>query len=163
MKNRIISFLILIILLSSCGNAYNSIEIDNLSDMPNVEQANYDVEILYTYQIDTIVNNPLNFEDYYSKDSVYLIFETLFDDNNILIKADKRVVFNSKITTNSSTGTAKQINVGNIKSLKDIQISINNGPLIYIDMYYKDVNIIGVRYVGKKVKVLLYREMPFYD
>ena len=150
------NYLFVLLFLLSCNG-----KVDNKSVIK--KDISYDYEVLYNYE-----GKENKSDDKYrfklSSDTLYIILESIFNNDRLMIKTDKIDVFNGTINTNPTTGTCpNNIIVGDINNIKSLFVRINNGPKISIELIRKDHNIIGIRKSDKKVKVIFYKSVPRFE
>jgi len=146
---------LLLFLFMACSNPKN----EGIKKEKNIS---YDYEVLYGYQGKKNFKND-KYRYKISFDTLYILIESGFENDLITITSNKKCVLKEKVSTNHSSGLAKEIKFGNIADLKNICFRINSGPLITIELIKKEHNIIGIRKQKHKISVVFYKKIPLFD
>ena len=121
----------------------------------------YDYEVLYRYQGEENIKDD-KYRQKLSPDTLYMIFESEFHNDVLVVYSNSTNVFDDKINTEPSSGLAKELKF-HFKDLSNLSFNINNGPLINIELLRKDHNIVGVRKENKKISVVFYKKVPTFE
>lgn len=143
---------IVFLVLSSCRNG---IDIKKHS-------SNYDILISYNfYKIDSANRRDYLDNKYLRDGNLYLVFESNFHQDTIDIEVNGKQKLTEIISTDPSTGVARQIKFENINKIKNIGIRINNGKeaLLEIDT----MNFFMIEFSDKLLKINVPKSVPFYD
>lgn len=133
-------------------------EVQHQSDTESI----YDIEILYTYpERDNIIPNQHFNEKYLNNGKLYLHFETHFDNDSVLIEKNGKVLHEKNITTDASTGVAWTVEIDNIKEVKNISVSVNNGRKAFFEI--SKSNHISIDYRDTLLSVKFLSNVPYYD
>ncbi len=143
--------MILLFVFSSCTNEKK----DNL-------KAKYDIEILYTYKNRdfSIPNRHLN-ERFLNNGNLYLFFTNDFKNDTIRIRKNNELFTQKVITTERSTGLAEMIEIKNIKEIKNVAISLNNGKEAIFEI--SETNQIEIIFEENILKVKFLGNVPYFD
>jgi hypothetical protein len=148
---KLIIIMILLFVFSSCTNEKK----DNL-------KAKYDIEILYTYKNRdfSIPNRHLN-ERFLNNGNLYLFFTNDFKNDTIRIRKNNELFTQKVITTERSTGLAEMIEIKNIKEIKNVAISLNNGKEAIFEI--SETNQIEIIFEENILKVKFLGNVPYFD
>lgn len=98
-----------------------------------------------------------------NSDTLYLFFEHFFNSDTIDISLNGKLNQTLILNTNSSTGVAKQVKLGEIYSINKIEISKNNGLPLTIKLNQKSMNIWGIKYYNDTLEARYLKHVPTYD
>lgn len=132
---------------------------NNYLDTASSCQDIFDVEINYRYQLAD--ENNVNF----LTDSVFLLFESSFDNDRIEIIVDNDTLIIDSISTCEVTGLSNYYNLGLKQEVNYAIFRINRGPRVFLDFSLdnRNINSVGIRKRKNKIEVYYYRVMPrFY-
>lgn len=146
--------LIIIVLLQSCS----------MTKKPEIDRGSfcYDYEVLYNYQGKENIKED-KYRNRFSFDSLYVIVESNFKDDTLEIKQGNKVKVKDILKTEQSSGIASDYVFGAIGQINGLTMRINRGPFIYIDLFRKNNNLIGIRKDKDKVQVVFYKKVPRFD
>lgn len=148
------SLLVFLLFSVSCSSYNNEISKTNLDTV-------YDFEVLYRFQGEENIKDD-KYRYKISADSLYLIIESDFKNDSIIIETEKKEIYKGVVNTDPSSGVAKEIIIGGIKNIEDIIIKINSGQPISFALLKKEHNIIGIRKTENKVSILFYKKVPVF-
>jgi len=125
-------------------------------------KAKYDIEILYTYKNRdiSIPNRHLN-ERFLNNGNLYLFFTNDFKNDTIRIRKNNELFTQKVITTEGSTGLAEMIEIKNIKEIKNVAISMNNGKEAIFEI--SETNQIEIIFEENILKVKFLGNVPYFD
>ena len=144
-----------LLLLLACNNPQND-------RIKKEKRISYDYEILYRYQGEENLKDD-KYRYKVSPDTLYILLETGFKNDLITINTNKNFDLKETVSTNHSSGLAKEIKLGNITELNNLYFTINSGPLITVELIKKEYNIIGIRKLKHKISVVFYKKVPIFD
>lgn len=149
---RVIEIFIVFVILSSCRNG---------TDIKK-HSSNYDILISYNfYKIDSTYSRDHLDKRYLRDGNLYLIFENGFNQDTLDIDVDGKQKVKEIISTDPSTGAAKQIKFENIERIKNIGIRINNGKEALLEV--DTMNFFLIEFSEKLLKISVPKSVPFYD
>jgi hypothetical protein len=151
MKLRYI-FILLVVFISCTSPKKNNEEIGN--------RVLYDFEILYRYQLED--NNSNDLREKLSPDSLYFLIESYFQNDYIEISSVQKDIFKGEVNTESSSGVAHWLSIGNIEDINNLSIEINSGPIINFELVKKENNLIGIRKEENKISIVFYKKAPTF-
>ncbi len=150
MKNYL--FIIAITGLLSCSQHKESSK--------NSIKTYYDYEVLYNYQGKEIYKND-KYRNRLSSDSLYIIVEASFVNDTLEIKSHNKIAIKNIVNTEESSGIAADYVINH--NINNLDLRINNGPWICIDVSKKEYNIIGIRKESNKIQVIFYKKVPVFE
>ena len=92
-------------------------------------------------------------------DTTVIFFESHFNNDLVQVSVNNKEVFNGTVTTDKTLGYAKDVNLGSIKNISKVKISINKGKEVLLDKltcnyifinYTKD-SVVSVKFDNKFV------------
>ncbi|ADR23415.1 hypothetical protein MATR_27350 [Marivirga tractuosa] len=138
---------ILIAVLSGCSE-------------PATENQKYQVSVDYEYDMSRI-NRPSN---RLSKNTLYLFFEQIFEQDTIDIYLNTKKTSERKIiTTEDMLALADVFEFKNIEAIHSIKIRMNSGPILSINTENNEKNIWRVGFWSDTLRALPLRSPPIYD
>ncbi|HLN73814.1 MAG: hypothetical protein ACM3O8_14955 [Methylococcaceae bacterium] len=149
---RAVKIFLLFIVLSSCRNGIDT----------KKYSGNYDILISYNFYKTDSTNRRDYLDNKYLRDgNLYLVFESNFHQDTIFVKVNGKQKVAEIISTDPSTGVARQIKFENINNIKNVGIRINNGKeaLLEIDT----MNFFLIEFSDKLLKINVPKSVPFYD
>jgi hypothetical protein len=111
---------------------------------------------------DEIYDIKIDYQGFYSSDSLHLFIESDFEDDLVTIYVNHKVVISRKMTTIDQLGMAEYINLGDINSIQNIAFRINSGSLIYVEVDTSHT-IMALKYLNQIAHVKFLEDFPFYD
>jgi len=75
----------------------------------------------------------------------YILLESYFTNDSIIIMSEDSVIFSDKVKTDMSLGFGKKIKLGSVSDLSYFKVGINENPLIRLTVT-ADLNYIRVGY-----------------
>ncbi|MCT4601698.1 MAG: hypothetical protein N4A59_02180 [Marinifilum sp.] len=135
-----------------------------MTKKPEIDRGSfcYDYEVLYNYQGKENIKED-KYRNRFSFDSLYVIVESNFKDDTLEIKQGNKVKVKDILKTEQSSGIASDYVFGAIGQINGLTMRINRGPFIYIDLFRKNNNLIGIRKDKDKVQVVFYKKVPRFD
>ncbi len=146
-------YIILIFLLYGCSNHIKN----------KKHEKKYDVLILYNnYKKEdkTIGQNYLN-RKYLRDGNLYLIFESGFKNDTVEIEINNRKKLSEIISTEPSTGLAKEFILEKISKINTVGIRINNGKEAKLEI--DTMNFFLIKFKDSILKIRVPKNVPTYE
>ena len=122
----------------------------------------YDILISYNYcKNDKTYNREYLDNEYLRDGNLYLIFETNFDNDTLIYKLNREKEKTEIISTEPSTGVAKEIKIENIESINTVGIRINNGKEAVLEI--DTMNFFLITFSDTLLKVRVPKSVPTYE
>jgi len=94
-------------------------------------------------------------------DTVFLFFEGDFNKDTIDILLNHEIFLREIISTEPSTGLAKEVKIPNASEIASIEIGINMGRLAKVEID-KGIRILGVGFSLDNLRISVYSKFPRY-
>ena len=132
-----------------------------ISSKQNYE-SKYDIQILYNYyKSDSTFNREYLDKKYLRDGNLYLIFESNFNKDTLNISVNGTKGFSEIVTTEPSTGVAKEFRFENIETINTVSIRINNGKEAVIEI--DSMNFFLITFSDTLLKIRVPKNVPIYD
>ena len=123
---------------------------------------NYDIQILYNYyRYSKTFGRDYMDEKYLRDGKLYLIFETDFNNDTVEVLVNNKPKFKDIITTDPSTGTAKDYKFDNFHSIRTLGLRVNSGKLAMIEI--DTMNFFLVEFRDTILKIRVPKNVPVYE
>jgi hypothetical protein len=96
-------------------------------------------------------------------EKLYLFFETGYDSDTVSIWINKKKKDDIYISTNTRIGVAELIELDDINSINDFEISRNHGPKASVDLENKTLNKWAINFFRDTLKVTTLKYGPCYE
>lgn len=96
-------------------------------------------------------------------EKLYLFFETEYHSDTISIWVNKKKKDEIYISTNNKIGLAELIELDDINSISDFEVSKNNGPKASVDLENKTLNKWAINFFDDTLRVTTLKYGPCYE
>ena len=125
-------------------------------------ESKYDIQVIYNfYKTDSTYNREYLNKNYLRDGNLYLIFESHFNKDTLNISVNGTNRFSEIITTEPSTGVAKEFRFENIETINTVGIRINNGKEAVIEI--DTMNFFLITFSDTLLKIRVPKNVPIYD
>jgi hypothetical protein len=139
-------------ILSGCQNKTKNQDYHN----------NYDIQISYNYHKYTETYGRDYMDKKYLRDGkLYLIFESNFSNDTVEIMVNNKPRFKDVISTDQSTGTAKDYIFDDIHSIETLGLRVNNGKQALLEI--DTMNFFLVEFRDTILKIRVPKNVPIYE
>jgi hypothetical protein len=125
-------------------------------------ESKYDIQVLYNYyKTDSTYNREYLDKKYLRDGNLYVIFESDFKKDTLNISINGTKGFSEIVTTEPSTGVAKEFRFENIETINTVSIRINNGKEAVLEI--DTMNFFLITFSDTLLKIRVPKNVPFYD
>ena len=122
----------------------------------------YDIQVLYNYyKSDSTFNREYLDKRYLRDGNLYLIFESYFNKDTLNISVNSAEKISEILTTEPSTGVAKDFKFESIETINSVGIRINNGKEAVLEI--DTMNFFLITFSDTLLKIRVPKSVPFYD